>query len=149
MVESWRYMDEEKTFLLVSGYVWDLKKLAKALGMPLKGPCWPYLLTRCANKNRPSRCDKWGKKGHENANSTAHKFTIDIEAAAKKYARIATPDEKKDLLKAPDWETINAEGAGRGRGRGDGRGRGRGREARGRARSPGRGGQRFGQPLSH
>ena len=74
MAESWRYMDEEKTLLLISGYVWDVKELAKGHGMPLKGPCWPFLLTRAADQNRPSRCDKWG---HENEKSTAHKFSID------------------------------------------------------------------------
>ena len=145
MVDSWRYLNKEKTLLLISGYVWDLKDLSKALSMPLKGPCWPFLLTRATAQNRPSRCDKWGQQGHENAKSAAHKFSIDLDTASKKYARVATKDEKQGLQVSPDWDAIKeSKGKGKGRGKG-GRGKGRGREARGRG---GRSGQRFGQPLS-
>ena len=73
--EASRYLNEGKD-LVISGRVWHLPKIADHLGVPLRGPCWPFLLSLCTDQNRPLRCRHWGQRNHESATSAAHLLTL-------------------------------------------------------------------------
>ena len=133
---SWRWLDAAKHKLCISGRVWNVKELAKHLGVPIHGhnaPCWPYVLALCEDKNRPARCDHWGEKGHASAKDHAHKCLDKINSAALKdqYSTVATKEDKANTSKEPDWSKAPQQSA---KGKGKGRGKGRGRGARGRGR---------------
>ena len=140
---SWKWLDNGKTALVISGRVWNVKEIAKHLGLPLTGdkaPCWPYYLAMCEKKNRPARCGRWGAKGHGAAAGHPDSLLAKIDAAAlaSAYSRPASDSEKHGISTKLDWSKVPDGGKGRGRGRGrDGRGRGR----------QGQGDQHFGRPL--
>ena len=141
---TWKWLDKAKTLLCISGRVWNIKELAKHLGVPVSGPsapCWPYLLAICDDKNRPARCDRWATQGHGTAKDPPHAFLSTVKAAALAgtYARPATPEERQGLSKEIDWSKAPKEYQQRGRGRG------RGGRARGRARQQ-QGGTSFRRP---
>jgi len=159
MVGTAKFINNGK-WLVTSGRVWYLDAIAEHLGVTLKGPCWPFLLSGCTDANRPSRCPSWGQTHHESATSAAHSlklkpgksFNLKELVNGAQFSRFATPQEKAGLSSnrldeqpgqlqpsqqpSPPSQPANpARGRGRGRGRGrDGRGergRGRGRGGRG------------------
>ena len=139
-------------WLVTSGRIWFLDAIAAHLGVTIKGPCWPFLLSGCTDANRPSRCPSWGQTHHESAISAAHALKLkpgksfDLKELTNnaQFSRFATPQEKAGLSSnrldeqpgqpQPSQQPSQpnpARGRGRGRGRGrDGRGRGRGRGGR-------------------
>ena len=135
---SWKWLDQAKRKLVISGRVWNITELAKHLGCAASGvdaPCWPYVLCLCEDKNRPSRCPAWNAKDHGTENGKPHAWLAKIDAHALKesHSRAATVEEKKGISTDVDWAKRG------GKGRGDGRGRGR--RARGR-----QGGSHFRRP---
>ena len=149
MVATCKFINNGK-WLVASGRVWFLEAIAAHLGVTVKGPCWPFLLSMCSDANRPSRCPAWGQLHHESATSAAHALklkpgkTFDLQelASDSHFSRLATAQEKANLAsnRLSDQPTQQQHSSARGRGRGRGRGRdgrGRGRDGRGR----GRGGQ--------
>ena len=149
MVATCKYINHGK-WLVASGRVWFLDAISSHLGVSLKGPCWPFLLSLCSDANRPSRCPSWGQLHHESPTAAAHALklgpgkTFDLQelVSDSKFSRIATAQEKANLasnrLSDQPQQLQQTQARGRGRGRGRGRdGRGRGRDGRGR----GRGGQ--------
>ena len=142
---SWKWLDAGKTLICVSGRVWNLKELAKHLGVPIHGPtapCWPYVLSLCEDKNRSARCDRWETSGHGGAGSPPHKCLSKIDAAALAgtYSQPATEEQKQGTSKKVDWSKAPAKfqkskkgrgPGGRGADAGRGRGRGRGRQQSG------------------
>lgn len=132
-------------FLLISGRVWNLKPLARHLGVRLAGPYWPFLLCAAPEPNRPARCDKWGQPGHRNASDSAHRLhgrMQDWDALAAKFSRpiaadetarpeLRRPPQAESLGKytntqheAPKAETPGPSSGSPGRGKGKGRGKG-------------------------
>ena len=80
-VYSW--LMESPTTILVSGYAWDLPRLAQHLGVYFRGPhapCWGFILSACHEQNRPACCNRWGKPGHASADDTAHSIADYVAA---------------------------------------------------------------------
>ena len=138
LLQSFKWSADGKV-LLISGFVWQIVMLAAFLKVSASGPnapCWPYLLARCADKNRRARCNCWGQGAHANDTSPAHRIhgkpimsdqageTRLLELAAK-FAKVATAEQKKGLvtMRSPGTGTP---GKGKGRGTATSRGRGRG-----------------------
>lgn len=149
MVATCKYLNNGK-WLVASGRVWFLDAIASHLGVPIKGPCWPFLLSLCSDANRPARCPSWGQTHHESQTSAAHALKLAAGkvfdrqelASDPQFSRHATPQEKSGLAtnKLRDQPSPPPPGHARGRGRGRGRGRdgrGRGRDGRGRGRGGG------------
>ena len=150
--------------LATSGLAWNIPALANHLGVAVEDHCWEFLLARVEERNRPSRCTKWGTHKHETATSSAHVVPgypngLPIDALATQFARPLTADERASMASAaasgPVFSQQRGKGGRGGRGRGGGRGRdsgrgrdggrGRGRGERGRgARGRGRGRGRAG-----
>lgn len=131
LVHSWTYTSDRK-YLLISGRVWNVEALAKHLKVQRNAVCWPFLLAYGSHKNRPARCDQWGKPGHKTSDDSAHKIPgyprgLDLAALTPKFSRLASAHDKEV---AKVIKPVHARGKGKGKGRG-GRGRGRGRAARG------------------
>lgn len=131
LVHSWTYTSDRK-YLLISGRVWNVEALAKHLKVQRGAVCWPFLLAYGSHKNRPARCDQWGKPGHKTSDDSAHKIPghprgLDLAALTPKFSRPASAHDKEV---AKVVKPVHARGKGKGKGRG-GRGRGRGRAARG------------------
>ena len=135
LVASWLWLQPKK-LLLVSGYVWDVPGMAKKLGVTVQSKCWPWLLSRKQEVNRPTICDSWGKSGHQTLTDAAHVISpaldLKILASDATLCRFPTDAEKAKLqtqMAAAGIQTLAAVPrlAGRGRGKGDGRGRGRDR----------------------
>ena len=120
---------------LASGWKWDIKLLAAWLGINPNKACWAWLLSLCAEHNKPSRCVNFGKGDHKTASSPAHVWPAnkDFEEAKSKFAVRASAEELALIPKLfPQSQSRGR--ATRGRGREQGRGRGKGRDGRGRAR---------------
>ena len=106
MPNASRYLNEGRD-LVISGRVWHLARIAAHLGVPLKGPCWPFLLSSCEDQNRPSRCKHWGQRNHESATSAAHRlklppgmsFDRDSLSASQRFSRPATKEERAGIHK--------------------------------------------------
>jgi hypothetical protein len=120
MTHSFTFLERGK-YLLISGWVWNTPALKQYLGLgPTSPVCWSFLLFAGTDKNRPSRCAKWGKAGHESAAAPAHLLAqypngLPLDELRQKFARPATDDEKKLVSTTPP-----AKGAATGRGRGRG-----------------------------
>ena len=130
---SWRYLSGGK-HLIISGKDWDLVKLAAHLGVNVQGPCWPFHLSLCEDKNRLARCNKVNDPKHAGMTTSSHVLQAldgaDLSELAEKFAKKATVEQKQGLNNTPqfdDGSSSAARGKGRGRGSGSGRGRGRGR----------------------
>ena len=101
-----RYLNEGRD-LVTSGRVWHLQRIAAHLGVPLRGLCWPFLLSLCADQNRPLRCKHWGQRNHETATSAAHllrlppgmHFDRHLLSTSQRFSRPATREEKAGLDK--------------------------------------------------
>ena len=127
--------------LVVSGLVWDVAALAGHLGVGLDKVEWPYLLSKCQDRNRPARCCAWGTKGHTSTTSSAHVIPgheqgLDIPALVPHFAVDATSEQMQGIQRHGGAASANkpAKGA---RAKAKGRGA-RGRNARG-GRNKGRG----------
>ena len=131
MARSWRYVNSNKN-LITSGKSFDIPAIARHLGLKVSGPCWPFVLSLCADKNRMSRCNKLSDSRHAGNESEAHILRLtagksfDRDEIVANFSKPATEQQKQGLEAAP---TFSARGRGKGRGRGredGGRGRGRG-----------------------
>ena len=125
---SWKLLSGNK-LLIISGKAWDLPKCSRKLGIPLQGPCWPFLLSLCEDKNRLARCDKVNDSKHAAADSEAHKWLSKVlalghDALAEECAKPATAAQKANLSNKPDFGQGKGQGRGRGRGQGGKRVRG-------------------------
>ena len=112
-----------------------MPKVAAHLGVNLHGPCWPYHLALCEDKNRMARCNKVSDPKHANAQSSAHVLSaldgVDLQELAEQCATQATTQQKQGLSNKPQFDDGSSSanrGRGRGRGRGRSPGRGRGRD---------------------
>ena len=102
-----RYINDGRD-LVISGRVWHLGRIAAHLGVPVRGPCWPFLLAACPDRNRPSRCQHWGQRNHESATSAAHRlelppgtlFSRDFISDNTRFSRLATAQEKAGLRRS-------------------------------------------------
>lgn len=94
---NWCYAKNGE-YLLISGRVWNLKPLARYLGVKLSAPCWPFLLCSASEQNRAARCNKWGRPGHKSTSDTAHRIpgfgVLDLDALAQKFSRVMTVAER-------------------------------------------------------
>ena len=124
---SWKWAGGR---LIISALSWDVNGLAKSLGVSAKGanaPCWPYHLSKCADKNRLARCDKVQTNvNHADDNSLAHRPIpgFNLEEHAKRFARAASAEEKEGIVKDPLPPAKGTAPGGKGKG-------GRGAQGRG------------------
>ena len=127
---SWKYLSGGK-HLIISGKDWDLVKLAAHLGVNVQGPCWPFHLSLCEDKNRLARCNKVSDPKHAGMTTSGHVLQAldgaDLSELAEEFAKQATAQQKQGLNNKPQFDDGSSSAArGKGRGRGSGRGRGRG-----------------------
>ena len=104
MTRCWRYVNVNKG-LIISGHNWDLEKVSHRLNVPLMGPCWPFLLAMCDDKNRMARCGK-NSDAHASPTSRAHVLpalsNVSLADLAKECATPATDEQKRGLSYKPD-----------------------------------------------
>ena len=134
LANSWKYLSGGK-HLIISGKDWDLVKLAAHSGVNVHGPCWPFHLALCEDKNRLARCNKVGDPKHAGSGSSGHVLHAlrggDLQELAEQFAQQATTQQKHGLSNKPQYDDGSSSadlGKGRGRGRGHSPGRGRGRD---------------------
>jgi hypothetical protein len=153
LTASWMWLQPMKV-LFVSGTVFNVVAIAKKLGVSVNAKCWPWLLSRKAESNKPAICDHYGKAGHKSEKDVAHVLNppIDLNAimADPSLCRKPTDEERQKLAAQMEEAGIasttgaahrqNQVARGKGPGKGPGRGPGKGR---GKGLGRGRGGQDF------
>lgn len=92
-----------KSLLYISGQVWNVKGIADKFKLDVNAYCWPYLLASCAERNRASRCDKWGQAGHKSDKDRAHVLPREVSPASlKEFARPASVPEREAAAATKD-----------------------------------------------
>lgn len=71
LVVSQQWLSSGKE-LYISGLVWQIPNLARKLSVPAGSKCWPWILSRKSEANKPGICKEYGRPGHKHASDTAH-----------------------------------------------------------------------------
>ena len=129
---TWLYLNSDRSQLLMQGRVWNVRSVARELGISLADLCWPVVLSSCEARNKLGVCDRADREGHGEIDSEKHMLPagVSVESLAASHSRAATPLEQERLR-----SRVPGPSGGRG-GRGSGRasapaGRGRGGRGRG------------------